>query len=173
MVLEYLQSCHSLVLSNRHSLVLFTCLFVSSLPVPFPLMFVLICYWPTLALDSDSSLTPWYFSPVTPGIDPRLSLGPELILDILVCQLTTLDCIPFSGFYDIKENLFFTPEFCLAIGSYTLSLTQWGHSSQLFGHPGTSRTISFIQRKFWWLEMREDIQNFVAACSVCAQAKVR
>ena len=72
MVLEYLQSCHSLVVSNRHSLVLFTCLFVSSLPVPFPLMFVLICLLPT------SSLTPWYFSPVTPGIDPRLSLGPEL-----------------------------------------------------------------------------------------------
>ena len=43
MVLEYLPSCHSLVVSNRHSLVLFTCLFVSSLPVPFPLIFVLIC----------------------------------------------------------------------------------------------------------------------------------
>ena len=31
---------------------------------------------------------------------------------------------------------------------------------------------SFIQRKFWWPEIREDILNFVAACLVCAQAKV-
>ena len=77
MVLEYLQSCHSLVLSNRHSLVLFTCLFVSCLPVPFPLIFVLICFRPTLASEFDSSLTPWYFSPVTPGLDTRLSLGPK------------------------------------------------------------------------------------------------
>ena len=45
---------------------------------------------------------------------------------------------------------------------------QWGHS----GHPGTGRTLSFIQRKFWWPEMREDVQNFVSACSVCTQAKV-
>ena len=49
---------------------------------------------------------------------------------------------------------------------------QWGHSSQLSGQPGANRTLTFIQCKFWWPEMREDIQNFVAACSVCAQAKV-
>ena len=47
---------------------------------------------------------------------------------------------------------------------------QWGHSSRLSGHLGSNRT--FIQSKFWGLEMREDIQNFVTACSVCAQAKV-
>ena len=49
---------------------------------------------------------------------------------------------------------------------------QWGHASQLSGHPGNYRTLTFIQRKFWWSEMREDIASFVAACSVCAQAKV-
>ena len=49
---------------------------------------------------------------------------------------------------------------------------QWGHSSRLSGHPGANRTTSFIQRKFWWPEIRGDILNFVAACSVCAQAKV-
>ena len=49
---------------------------------------------------------------------------------------------------------------------------QWGHSSRLSGHPGANRTTSFIQRKFWWQEMREDILNIVSACSVCAQAKV-
>ena len=47
---------------------------------------------------------------------------------------------------------------------------EWGHSSQFSGHPGTNRTLSFIQHKFWWPEMRGDIVNFIAACSVCAQA---
>ena len=49
---------------------------------------------------------------------------------------------------------------------------QWGHASQLSGHPGNNRTLTFIQRKFWWPGMREDVVNFVTACSVCAQAKV-
>ena len=49
---------------------------------------------------------------------------------------------------------------------------QWGHASQLSGHPGTNRILTFIQRKFWWPVMREDVLNFVSACSVCAQAKV-
>ena len=48
---------------------------------------------------------------------------------------------------------------------------QWGHASRLSGHPGNNRTLTFIQRKFWWPGMRGDIVDFVAACSVCAQAK--
>ena len=49
---------------------------------------------------------------------------------------------------------------------------QWEQSSRLSGRPGTNRTISFIQHKFWCPEMREDLQKFVSACSVCAQSKV-
>ena len=49
---------------------------------------------------------------------------------------------------------------------------QWGHASRVSCHPGNNRTLSFIQRKFWWPGMREDVANYVAACSVCAQAKV-
>ena len=126
MVLEYLQSCHSLVMSNRHSLVLFTCLFVSSLPVLFPLMFVLIRLLPTYAcfrlrLQPNSLVLQPRDSRNRPSPVPRTRT--QIILDILVCRLMTLDCIPFSGFFDIKDNLFFTPEFCLPIGSYTLNLT--------------------------------------------------
>ena len=65
------------------------------------------------------------------------------------------------------------PEGRLYVPANTRSqVIQWGHSSQLSGHPGTNQTTSFIQRKFWWPEMREDIQNFVSACSFCAKAKV-
>ena len=49
---------------------------------------------------------------------------------------------------------------------------QWGHASRLSGHPGNTCTLTFIQRKFWWPGMREDIASFMAACSVCAKAKV-
>ena len=48
---------------------------------------------------------------------------------------------------------------------------QWGHASQLSDQPGNNRTLTFIQRTFWWPGMRGDVIEFVAACSVCAQAK--
>ena len=41
---------------------------------------------------------------------------------------------------------------------------QWGHASRLSGHPGNTHTLTFVQRKFWWPGMREDVANFVAAC---------
>ena len=132
MVLVYLQSCYSLVLFSRYSLALFIRSFVSSLPVPFPinsvLLFVLICWIQTYAC-------------------PRLRLQPNLLvpqprdswtqpspvsrtcnwitLDIIVCRLTTLDCVLFPEACQIKEYLFFFPEFHLAIGSCYLSITEY------------------------------------------------
>ena len=47
----------------------------------------------------------------------------------------------------------------------------WGHSSNLSGHPGISRTIAFLERKFWWPELWQDVKDFISACLVCAQAK--
>ncbi|KAM6965396.1 uncharacterized protein FYW47_007740 [Aplochiton taeniatus] len=47
----------------------------------------------------------------------------------------------------------------------------WGHASCLAGHPGVARTLEFVQRRFWWATIREDVKSFVSACSVCAQHK--
>ncbi|KAM9412399.1 uncharacterized protein ACWYII_026600 [Salvelinus alpinus] len=47
----------------------------------------------------------------------------------------------------------------------------WGHSSRLTCHPGVGRTLEFIQRKFWWPTIKEDVATFVKACSVCCQGK--
>jgi hypothetical protein len=47
----------------------------------------------------------------------------------------------------------------------------WGHSSRLTCHPGVGRTLEFIQRKFWWPTIREDVATFVNACPVCCQGK--
>uniref|UniRef100_A0A4W5NCK3 Gypsy retrotransposon integrase-like protein 1 n=1 Tax=Hucho hucho TaxID=62062 RepID=A0A4W5NCK3_9TELE len=47
----------------------------------------------------------------------------------------------------------------------------WGHSSRLTCHPGVGRTLEFIQRKFWWPTIKEDVDTFVKACPVCCQGK--
>ena len=101
-----------------------------SLPVPFPIIFVLlivfICWISTYACPR---LRLQHIPLVLQPRDSRTRPSPVSLtqiwisLDIIVCWLTTLDCVLFSGAYHIKENHFFTPEFCLAIGSYSLSLT--------------------------------------------------
>ena len=168
MVTEFLQSCHSLVLSCCHSFGLFIgslfsslpvpfphnlCMFIyslfSSLPVPFPnsfrlfirslisrlpvpfpnnsvLLFVLICLVSTLACPR-LRLQP---NPLVPQPrDSRTRPSPVsrthywITLDIIVCRLTTLDCVLFPEACHIKAYLFFFPEFRLPIGSCYLSIT--------------------------------------------------
>ncbi|KAL0155372.1 hypothetical protein M9458_049635, partial [Cirrhinus mrigala] len=48
---------------------------------------------------------------------------------------------------------------------------QWGHDSTLAGHQGVQRTISFIDRAFWWRTLRRDVQEYVQACNICARSK--
>ena len=48
---------------------------------------------------------------------------------------------------------------------------QWAHSSSLACHPGVRRTLALLTRRFWWPSVRRDLEEFVAACPVCARAK--
>ncbi|KAI2661117.1 Transposon Tf2-9 polyprotein [Labeo rohita] len=48
---------------------------------------------------------------------------------------------------------------------------QWGHDSTFAGHQGVQRTISFIDRAFWWRTLRRDVQEYVQACNICARSK--
>ncbi|KAG5278113.1 hypothetical protein AALO_G00095330 [Alosa alosa] len=70
-----------------------------------------------------------------------------------------------SGPSQCPTNRLFVPS------SVRSQVLLWGHSSQLSCHPGIRRTLAFIDRRFWWPTMREDVRNFVLACSVCAQNK--
>uniref|UniRef100_A0AAQ4QDM9 Gypsy retrotransposon integrase-like protein 1 n=1 Tax=Gasterosteus aculeatus aculeatus TaxID=481459 RepID=A0AAQ4QDM9_GASAC len=47
----------------------------------------------------------------------------------------------------------------------------WGHTSQLTCHPGSGRTLSFLQQRFWWPAMMKEVREYVAACPVCSQSK--
>jgi hypothetical protein len=46
------------------------------------------------------------------------------------------------------------------------------HSSGLGGHSGITATYHKVKSLFAWPRMKQDIQEYVAACQTCAQAKV-
>ncbi|MCJ8748212.1 hypothetical protein PDJAM_G00162150 [Pangasius djambal] len=47
----------------------------------------------------------------------------------------------------------------------------WGHTSPFAGHPGVTRTLEFLRRRFWWPNMKKDVRAYVAACQICARNK--
>lgn len=48
---------------------------------------------------------------------------------------------------------------------------QWVHTSRFACHPGANRTLSLLQRYFWWPSMDKDTRSYVSACQVCARGK--
>lgn len=48
---------------------------------------------------------------------------------------------------------------------------QWVHTSRFTCHPGANRTLSLLQRYFWWPSMDKDTRSYVSACQVCARGK--
>ena len=51
------------------------------------------------------------------------------------------------------------------------AVLKWAHSSSLAYHPGVRRTLALLSRRFWWSFVRCDVEEFVAACPICARAK--
>lgn len=45
------------------------------------------------------------------------------------------------------------------------------HSSQIFCHPGISKTLSVVRSHFWWKDLVRDVKHFVNSCQSCNQAK--
>ncbi|KAG1941502.1 retrotransposable element [Pimephales promelas] len=52
------------------------------------------------------------------------------------------------------------------------SLMDSVHTSPGFGHPGSHQTLSFIQQRYWWPNMTQDVSRYVKGCLTCAMAKV-
>uniref|UniRef100_A0A9J8A0T7 Gypsy retrotransposon integrase-like protein 1 n=1 Tax=Cyprinus carpio carpio TaxID=630221 RepID=A0A9J8A0T7_CYPCA len=52
------------------------------------------------------------------------------------------------------------------------SLISSAHASVGKGHPGVSKTLTALQRKYWWPRMQEDIKEFIQGCALCAMTKV-
>lgn len=64
------------------------------------------------------------------------------------------------------------PPNCLYVPRVVRSkVLMWGHSSQFTCHPGSARTLEFLQRRFWWPTIKDDVMAFVKACPTCNQNK--
>ncbi|KAI2651067.1 Transposon Tf2-9 polyprotein [Labeo rohita] len=50
------------------------------------------------------------------------------------------------------------------------SLLAAAHQSLGSGHPGSKRTLSLLQTRYWWPSMRQDTIRYVQSCSVCAMS---
>ena len=49
------------------------------------------------------------------------------------------------------------------------SVLEWALFSRLTCHPGSRRTLAFVQQYFWWPSMVPDVSAFVTTCTICAQ----
>ncbi len=49
-----------------------------------------------------------------------------------------------------------------------LTLLDSVHTSPGSGHPGSNRTLSLLQGRYWWPNMARDVVRYVKGCSVCA-----
>lgn len=45
------------------------------------------------------------------------------------------------------------------------------HDDPLGGHLGVAKTLGKIQRKYWWIGMADDIENWCQSCDICNRRK--
>ncbi len=55
--------------------------------------------------------------------------------------------------------------------SQRLTLLGSVHKVPCSGHPGSQRTLSLLQARYWWPSMTEDVIMYFRSCSVCAMSK--
>ncbi|KAI2647001.1 Transposon Tf2-6 polyprotein [Labeo rohita] len=84
----------------------------------------------------------------------RLSMGLCLYCGQSSHQI--LDCPPHRRFVPPDERI---------------PLIHSSHTSLGTGHPGTNRTLSLLQDRFWWPRMEQDVQRYVRGCRECAMSK--
>ncbi len=82
-------------------------------------------------------------------------------LETTIRQAQTREPDPGGG----PENRLYVPK------SVRAQVLQWAHTSLFACHPGISRTLEFLQRRFWWPTVKTDVTVFVKACPVCNQSK--
>ena len=46
------------------------------------------------------------------------------------------------------------------------------HSTPYTVHPGSQKMYQDLSSTFWWMPMRRDVVDFVAACQTCQQVRI-
>ncbi|KAK3522991.1 hypothetical protein QTP86_010489 [Hemibagrus guttatus] len=54
---------------------------------------------------------------------------------------------------------------------FRLQVMQWVHEAPSSGHPGIRRSTQLIRHRFWWPSLGPDVEGYVQACPMCAQAR--
>ncbi len=106
------------------------------------------------------------FSPDCPA-DPEPILPPALIVNPIVWNIdkdiqaaTLSEPAPLGG----PEGKLFVPS------SQRQPLLGLVHRVPGSGHPGSQRTLSLLQARYWWPSMSRDVIRYVRECSVCAMS---
>ncbi|WMV37440.1 hypothetical protein MTR67_030825, partial [Solanum verrucosum] len=53
------------------------------------------------------------------------------------------------------------------------TILEEAHGSRYSIHPGATKMYRDLREIYWWNGMKGDIENFVARCSNCQQAKAK
>ncbi|KAL0200281.1 hypothetical protein M9458_003468, partial [Cirrhinus mrigala] len=96
-----------------------------------------------------------------PIIPPHLIVSPIIWnLDQDIHQATLQEPAP----PECPEGKIYVPR------SLRHNLLGTAHGSPGSGHPGSKRTLSLLQNRYWWHSMRRDTIRYVQSCSVCAMS---
>ncbi len=106
------------------------------------------------------------YSPDSP-VDPEPILPPALIVNPILWNIdkdiqaaTLTEPAPLGG----PEGKLFVPS------SQRQALLGLVHKVPGSGHPGSQRTLSLLQDRYWWPSMSRDVIRYVRSCSVCAMS---
>jgi hypothetical protein len=72
-----------------------------------------------------------------------------------------------QGEYFMQDAyLFKGKQLCIPIGSMRENIIRELHSSGLAGHFGKDKTLALIEDKYYWLNMKKDINRYVEWCRI-------
>jgi hypothetical protein len=63
------------------------------------------------------------------------------------------------------------PRICVPKGELRARILREFHDDPMSGHMGIERTLTRLQKEYWWPTMRRDVKNYVKSCEECQANK--
>ncbi|KAI2642388.1 Transposon Tf2-8 polyprotein [Labeo rohita] len=96
--------------------------------------------------------------------DPEPIIPPNLIVSPIIWKMDQQATLQEPPPPECPEGKIYVPR------SQRQHLLGTAHQSPGSGHPGSKRTLSLLQTRYWWPSMRRDTIRYVQSCSVCAKS---